>query len=279
MKRAAVCILAGLPATAFAQSLFHLENFDGGTNAAQWTFGVPTQTAPTTGGYPCCDHLRSGLINGSVPMVGTGEGTTTLFTGDYRTTGITSAAVYLKVNSSNQVLSNVRPTVLLYSTNGTPADPSDDWGAFRTAILPLAPLDQWRMFTFGIPSQQTTLPAGWTIVRLGASAPLAPDWNVLIQNVDRLVFAFGSPAQSGKGQTWDVSADYIFLSGQVNCYPNCDGSTVAPCLNVSDFTCFLNRFANGDGYANCDGSTATPVHNVGDFSCFLMHFANGCSSC
>lgn len=279
MNRVAACLSAGLASTAQAQSLFHLENFDGGTNAAQWTFGVPTQTAPTTGGYPCCDHLRSGLIEGAVPMVGTTLGTATPFTGNYRAAGITSAAAYLRANSSNQVLSNVRPMVLLYSANGTPADPTDDWGAFRTAILPLAALGQWRMFTFGIPNQQTTLPAGWTIVRLGPAAPANPDWNVLIQNVDRLIFAYGDPSQSGKGQSWDVSADYIFLTGQVSCYPNCDGSTSSPCLNVNDFICFLNRFANGDGYANCDGSTVPPVHNAGDFSCFLMFFANGCPPC
>jgi hypothetical protein len=30
------------------------------------------------------------------------------------------------------------------------------------------------------------------------------------------------------------------------CYPNCDGSTNAPILNVNDFTCFLNKYAAGD---------------------------------
>lgn len=63
------------------------------------------------------------------------------------------------------------------------------------------------------------------------------------------------------------------------CYPNCDGSTVLPCLNVSDFACFLNSFASGDPYANCDQSTSPPVLNVQDFSCFLNAFASGCSGC
>jgi hypothetical protein len=60
------------------------------------------------------------------------------------------------------------------------------------------------------------------------------------------------------------------------CYPNCDASTVAPVLNVADFTCFLQRFAAGDSYANCDGSTTAPVLNVADFTCFLQRFATGC---
>jgi photosystem II stability/assembly factor-like uncharacterized protein len=60
------------------------------------------------------------------------------------------------------------------------------------------------------------------------------------------------------------------------CYANCDGSTVAPVLNVLDFNCFLNRFAAGESYANCDGSTIAPVLNVLDFNCFLNAFAAGC---
>ena len=68
--------------------------------------------------------------------------------------------------------------------------------------------------------------------------------------------------------TWELS---------VPCYPNCDGSTAPPILNVADFTCFLNRFAAGAPYANCDGSTTPPVLNVADFTCFLNAFAAGCS--
>ena len=63
-----------------------------------------------------------------------------------------------------------------------------------------------------------------------------------------------------------------------SCYANCDGSTTAPCLNVSDFGCFLNRFNAGDTYANCDGSTTPPVLNVQDFGCFLNRFNTGCGT-
>ncbi|MEX2218168.1 MAG: hypothetical protein WD749_05355 [Phycisphaerales bacterium] len=60
------------------------------------------------------------------------------------------------------------------------------------------------------------------------------------------------------------------------CYANCDGSTAAPALHLSDFACFLQRYQAGDLYANCDGSTVQPVLNVGDFGCFLRRFAQGC---
>lgn len=61
------------------------------------------------------------------------------------------------------------------------------------------------------------------------------------------------------------------------CYANCDGSIVAPVLNVADFTCFLARFAAGDPYANCDGSSVAPVLNIADFVCFSQRFAAGCA--
>ncbi len=60
------------------------------------------------------------------------------------------------------------------------------------------------------------------------------------------------------------------------CYPNCDGSTEPPTLNVADFTCFLQLFAAGESAANCDASTVPPVLNVADFTCFLQAFAAGC---
>jgi hypothetical protein len=62
----------------------------------------------------------------------------------------------------------------------------------------------------------------------------------------------------------------------VLCYPNCDGSSSAPTLNVQDFTCFLQRYAAGETYANCDQSTLAPVLNVQDFTCFLQRYAAGC---
>jgi hypothetical protein len=60
------------------------------------------------------------------------------------------------------------------------------------------------------------------------------------------------------------------------CYANCDGSTIAPILNVSDFICFGNRFVAGDTWANCDGSTTAPILNVSDYICFNNLFAAGC---
>jgi hypothetical protein len=61
------------------------------------------------------------------------------------------------------------------------------------------------------------------------------------------------------------------------CYPNCDGSTTPPVLNVMDFACFMNRYSAQDPYANCDGSTTPPVINVQDFTCFMNAYTIGCN--
>jgi len=75
---------------------------------------------------------------------------------------------------------------------------------------------------------------------------------------------------------YDLMFRTYVTPGTAACYPNCDGSTAAPALNVQDFTCFLTRFASNDPYANCDASTQAPVLSVQDFSCFLTKFAAGC---
>lgn len=67
-----------------------------------------------------------------------------------------------------------------------------------------------------------------------------------------------------------------YVTLRPSCYPNCDGSTVSPILNVNDFVCFQTMFARGDPYANCDDSSTPPMFNVNDFLCFMWSYSNGC---
>jgi uncharacterized delta-60 repeat protein len=90
------------------------------------------------------------------------------------------------------------------------------------------------------------------------------------------------------GSRHAASVDFITIKTEaliLPCYANCDGSTSEPLLNIDDFTCFINRYAEATGlphaqqvshYANCDGSTTAPVLNVDDFTCFINRFAQGC---
>jgi hypothetical protein len=79
-----------------------------------------------------------------------------------------------------------------------------------------------------------------------------------------------SPSGPGAGQA------ILIVELPDVCFANCDASTLAPILNVNDFTCFMTRFASGDTAANCDGSVAPPVLNVDDYLCFLNRFSAGC---
>jgi hypothetical protein len=79
----------------------------------------------------------------------------------------------------------------------------------------------------------------------------------------------------GNGLNGGVQTPFL-VHLPAGCYANCDASSTSPILNVSDFVCFLNRYAAGDSYANCDGSTTPPVLNVSDFTCFLNRYSAGC---
>jgi hypothetical protein len=92
-----------------------------------------------------------------------------------------------------------------------------------------------------------------------------------------LWLTIGQP-ESGTSAGGDIQIGCGYSPGfPTSCYPNCDGSTVAPVLTANDFTCFLTRYVAGEQYANCDGSTVPPVLTANDFTCFLTSFVIGCS--
>jgi hypothetical protein len=108
------------------------------------------------------------------------------------------------------------------------------------------------------------------------------DKSRLVSTLSTSGFAMVAYGWGSSGGGSDIGAQNINPDGSLGtplpppCYPNCDGSTVQPILNVNDFLCFQAKFAAGDSYANCDGSTTPPVLNVNDFLCFQAKFAAGC---
>jgi probable HAF family extracellular repeat protein len=100
------------------------------------------------------------------------------------------------------------------------------------------------------------IPPGWTLDEASAYPSAAP---IIVNGHD----ATGAPA--------------AIAARPRLCYANCDLSTVTPRLSISDFACFINRFAAGEDYANCDHSTTPPVLNVLDFMCFIDKYVAGCS--
>jgi hypothetical protein len=62
-----------------------------------------------------------------------------------------------------------------------------------------------------------------------------------------------------------------------SCYADCDQSTGVGTLDVFDFLCFQNRFAQRDAYAcDCDTHTGLDRCDVFDFLCYQNAFAAGC---
>jgi len=104
---------------------------------------------------------------------------------------------------------------------------------------------------------------------IDASDIIGPGWFMLVMQAHYSIS--GELVQGGQ-----LMSVYIPQAVPGYCAANCDGSSVAPVLNVNDFLCFLNRYAAGDPLANCDGSVVPPVLNVNDFACFLNAYAAGC---
>jgi hypothetical protein len=133
------------------------------------------------------------------------------------------------------------------------------------------------------PTSTAMNPHGQLIAQWTDGKTLIATSSTLPRRVDLGMFP---PSTTVTSTGWNPTTDgarlmanaLLYAGRNLNmCYPNCDGSTTAPILNVQDFACFLNAFASGESYANCDGSTTAPILNVQDFACFLNAFAVGCS--
>ena len=149
------------------------------------------------------------------------------------------------------------------SANGSSTDVGQDpdsVGDFNLLLLDLNPQMNCRDY-----------PIEWT--RCVATLSGLPPGRAL----GRIAFRYYLPAQAqAPGNYIGIDNVQVDSGPPPRCYPNCDGSTTAPLLNISDFTCFLHHFSWGDPYANCDGSTVSPVLNVNDFVCFIQRYSEGC---
>lgn len=96
------------------------------------------------------------------------------------------------------------------------------------------------------------------------------DTAMIYRTADSTLYLFGGESPDLRADTWAMTCS------AAPCYPNCDGSTATPLLNVNDFICFQQQFAAGESYANCDQSTSPPVLNVNDLVCFQSAFVTGC---
>lgn len=202
-------------------------------NPGGWTFGSPNGSIQATGGNPGA-FFHDDFLDTFAPQPHTTT-TTSLYTGNYRQRDVASVGIDLILYNVDFSADGRPLTVMLTSDNGTPANPNDDWVAYHIGPdnVPL-PGEGWKSYDFAIPSQSTTLPAGWSTLGLGPDAPASPNWNTLITNVVELGYFYGDPEFFFIFQGWDLGLDnpritYTpTLHGDMNCNGTLNGDDVAP---------------------------------------------------
>ena len=187
-------------------------------------------------------------------------------------------------------------SVLLFGNTTTNRLVGSSWtGTYRVSEPDMTSVNRPIFAVEAAISPALTLPPGtyWLDWQASGSLPSGP-YVVPVTSLGstgapganaRLYSGSAGPWINARDSGTSVQQELAFIvrgtvgGGAPACYPNCDASTTAPCLNVLDFGCFLNKFSAGDTTANCDHSTVPPVLNVLDFGCYLNAFAAGCSGC
>lgn len=203
-----VLALAAAPPVALAETF--TETFDGGSNVGGWTFGTGNEVIEASGGNPGA-YLHDSFVDTFAPQPRTSQ--PSIFTGDLRQLGVSRIGIDL-ITFSVDFSAEGRPlTLMLISDQGTPGNFDDDWAAFLMgpSNIPL-PGEGWISYSFEVPSQETSLPAGWATLALGSSSPPDPDWNQVITNVAELRFFYGDPTMFFIFQGWNLGLDNPTIS-------------------------------------------------------------------
>ena len=185
------------------------ESFDGTLDQAVWRLGTLDEIV-ADGGSPG-GYLRNRELDAAVPTPRFIGPTPSPFLGDYRAANVISMGLDVDVFAASFGVDPQRHLALVLSSDmSTPDDPSDDCDVYDVSSAPLPRQGAgWRPFDFAVPSAQTTLPRGWTV--LGTCGGLSPDaaWNAVITNVTRVSFPFSEPGFAWFFQVWDVGIDSV----------------------------------------------------------------------
>jgi hypothetical protein len=181
-------------APALCGSTTVVDTFDNGANAGGWTYGPPP-IYQQTGGNPTW-FLRASVDTFAPMLRTTTQGSE--FTGDYRGSKVTSLGVDLRTIST-QFPAQRECTLVLWSGS---------CAVYRlgTDFVP-QPAQGWKSFDIAIPSQQTTLPAGWFIHPNSTCQAPNATWNQVIQNVTAVEYFYGDPTFFFIFDIWNVGVD------------------------------------------------------------------------
>jgi hypothetical protein len=189
------------------------ETFEGGTNAAGWSYGF--DSPDNTGGNPGW-WLHAVGLDTFAPSLSTNPSIPSAFTGNLRAKGVTSMAMDARIDHTDFNIGGdaFSMTLLLRKTNGTPDDVSDDdYAWFAGEQVPVVG-SGWQHYDFPVPAAQTTLPAGWK-----GGSPDDPEsfrpgvtWNDIVTSADIVEFDYLKPGFFAIFQQWDTGADNISVT-------------------------------------------------------------------
>lgn len=191
---ASLILTSFLASASLAGSDTVVDTFDTGANAGGWTYGPPP-IYQAAGGNPTW-FLRASVDTFAPMLRTTTQGSE--FTGDYRGSKVTSLGVDLRTIST-QFPAQRECTLVLWSGS---------CAVYRlgTDFVP-QPSQGWKPFDIAIPSQQTTLPAGWFIHPNSTCQAPNATWNQVIQNVTSVEYFYGDPTFFFIFDIWNVGAD------------------------------------------------------------------------
>jgi hypothetical protein len=269
MKTSAAASVLALAGAASGQTF--IETFDNGVNTGGWRlYPGPPGRLMSSGGYP--GWWMRGVTVDPPELRSSGR---SAFTGDWTIRGDTVFS--LSVLTLEYPLPPELPmTIQLVTDNGTPGDPTDDWGASMPGIMPPpAPEDGWLYASFYVPATSAmNPPACWEYIDLGPAAPATKEWAPLIRHVTEVRVLWSAPGAPGPSGQWIVGIDNVRIEPadfNDDCYADCNRDNRQ---TVHDFICFQSAFAAAQPYADCNHDNAL---NVNDFVCFQAAFAAGCS--
>ena len=183
------------------------ENFATGSNVGQWTFGAPPWEQIETGGGNPGAFLHNYWLDSFGPMARTGYEASSIFTGNYRarnvhTLGVDFALFHIGYTSVGRPLS-----LILRNHNGTLDDLYDDCWVYTIGGKQCPkPNGVWHSYSFRVPSKSPTLPDDWGVMNCPGRTEQEA-WDLVINEVDEVMFFWADPTMYYIYQIWDVGMD------------------------------------------------------------------------